>query len=284
MTITLNGTSGIVNDATSLSYTGTLTGGTGVVNLGSGQVYKDASGNLGIGTTSPASKLSVAVSSSNTDTANAIRIYDVGGTNGNNYGIGFFNDTGRFAYTAGTGGFHAWYTANTERARITSTGMMDFYAATFSGKLGTAATSGGWANSNATSGIDFNGASNGYRVYVYANGAGVYLANGGTSWTSNSDERQKTAIVPFVNAVEKVASLRAGTGRYLTDDESVSRSFLIAQDVLAVLPEAVDASDPDKLGVQYTDVIPLLVAAIKEQQTLITALTARITALEGTAA
>jgi hypothetical protein len=33
------------------SYTGTLTGGTGVVNLGSGQVVKDASGNLGLGVT-----------------------------------------------------------------------------------------------------------------------------------------------------------------------------------------------------------------------------------------
>jgi hypothetical protein len=36
-----------------LAYTGTLTGGTGIVNLGSGQVYKDASGNVGIGTSSP---------------------------------------------------------------------------------------------------------------------------------------------------------------------------------------------------------------------------------------
>jgi len=38
---------------TNLAYTGTLTGGTGVVNLGSGQFYKDASGNVGIGTSSP---------------------------------------------------------------------------------------------------------------------------------------------------------------------------------------------------------------------------------------
>ena len=46
---------------TDLSYTGTLTGGTGIVNLGSGQFYKDASGNVGLGTTSPSSggKLSI---------------------------------------------------------------------------------------------------------------------------------------------------------------------------------------------------------------------------------
>jgi hypothetical protein len=37
-----------------LSYTGTLTGGTGVVNIGSGQLYKDASGNVGVGVTTSA--------------------------------------------------------------------------------------------------------------------------------------------------------------------------------------------------------------------------------------
>ena len=53
-------------------------------------------------------------------------------------------------------------------------------------------------------------------------------------------------------------------GKFKTDSEETRRSFLIAQDVQAVFPEAVEASDPDKLGVQYTDMIPLLVAAIKE--------------------
>ena len=42
-----------------VSYTGTLTGSTGILNIGSGQLYKDASGNVGIGTTSPASKLDI---------------------------------------------------------------------------------------------------------------------------------------------------------------------------------------------------------------------------------
>jgi hypothetical protein len=55
--ININGTVGATTPAagsfTNLSYTGTLTGGTGVINIGSGQVYKDASGNVGIGTSSP---------------------------------------------------------------------------------------------------------------------------------------------------------------------------------------------------------------------------------------
>jgi hypothetical protein len=114
------------------------------------------------------------------------------------------------------------------------------------------------------------------------NNTGVFIGYGGTSWTANSDERTKTPIVPFENAVDKICSLRAGTGRYLNDEEDVSRSFLIAQDVQAVLPEAVTTKEDEQgtLGLSYTDVIPLLVAAIKEQQATITSLTARITALE----
>ena len=42
-----------------LTVTGTLTGSTGVMNIGSGQIYKDASGNVGIGTSSPGYKLDV---------------------------------------------------------------------------------------------------------------------------------------------------------------------------------------------------------------------------------
>lgn len=42
-----------------LTVTGTLTGSTGVMNIGSGQLYKDASGNVGIGTSSPGQNLEV---------------------------------------------------------------------------------------------------------------------------------------------------------------------------------------------------------------------------------
>lgn len=59
----VNGTLGATTPAaatiTNLAYTGTLTGGTGIINIGSGQIYKDASGNVGIGTSSTAQKLHV---------------------------------------------------------------------------------------------------------------------------------------------------------------------------------------------------------------------------------
>jgi hypothetical protein len=62
--------------------------------------------------------------------------------------------------------------------------------------------------------------------------------------------------------------------------------MLIAQDVQAVLPEAVDSmtatmDDPTEyLTLNYSETIPLLVSALKDAKTLIETLEARITALE----
>jgi hypothetical protein len=119
----------------------------------------------------------------------------------------------------------------------------------------------------------------GFIVYNNSN-TGQYQSYGATSWTATSDERLKTNLVPIENAVQKVSTLRAVTGRYKTDEENVSRSFLIAQDVQAVLPEAVDVQDDEiqTLGLRYTETIPLLVAAIKEQQAIIESLKARLDA------
>lgn len=107
---------------------------------------------------------------------------------------------------------------------------------------------------------------NSTRIRVWVNSAnGVYLDAGNTSWTSNSDERLKTALTPITDALNKVSQLRSVIGRFKTDEESVKRSFLIAQDVQSVLPEAINIDkETGMLGVQYTEVIPLLVASIKE--------------------
>jgi hypothetical protein len=69
-------------------------------------------------------------------------------------------------------------------------------------------------------------------------------------------------------------------GKYKTDSEGTRRSFLIAQDVQAVLPEAVDASNPDALSLRYTEIIPLLTAAIQEQQAIIVSMREELDALK----
>ena len=107
---------------------------------------------------------------------------------------------------------------------------------------------------------------------------GVTLANGGTSWGSLSDERKKDIIEPITDAATKVSSLRAVIGKYKTEENGIRRAMLIAQDVQAVLPEAVVENSKGDLILQYTDTIPLLVAAIKEQQAIIESLKARLDA------
>jgi hypothetical protein len=126
------------------------------------------------------------------------------------------------------------------------------------------------------------GADSGNSFIIYSSNAsgGVYIGNASTSWTGRSDERLKDIIEPITNATNKVSTLRAVIGKFKTDEEGTRRSFLIAQDVQAVLPEAVsvaprkEGEQEDYLGVSYTDVIPLLVAAIKELKAEIDALKA----------
>jgi len=59
---TLNSTTSTITNlsATTSTFLGTITGSTNVINIGSGQIYKDASGNVGIGVANPAVKLDVA--------------------------------------------------------------------------------------------------------------------------------------------------------------------------------------------------------------------------------
>lgn len=101
-------------------------------------------------------------------------------------------------------------------------------------------------------------------VTVIAATGGVILNTGATSWSAVSDEDKKTGLSPIADALAKLATLRTVTGRFKVDPVGTSRSFLIAQDVQKVLPEAVSTGKDGTLYLRYDDVIPLVVAAIKE--------------------
>ena len=276
----------------------------------------DASGNLGVGVTSPVSPLTAArgnVTGAGQWASSAIAVYNPTNTGSYSqisfgYTVGTTNAAAYIGYVSTNQGANGYGdlvfgtravntdTQPTERARITSAG--DLLVG------GTSKLSGGVfgldINSANASGITF-GRSGTPKAYFYvntdpssfrwqtvsgttadviSNTNGVTLANGGTSWGSLSDERKKDIIEPIVDAATKVSSLRAVIGKYKTEEDGIRRAMLIAQDVQAVLPEAVVENKDGDLILQYTDTIPLLVAAIKEQQALITTLTDRITALE----
>lgn len=117
-----------------------------------------------------------------------------------------------------------------------------------------------------------NNATDSFVVYNASN-TGVYLNQGSTSWISTSDARLKTVNGNIENALAAVASLSAVKFTWKSDEENKPQVGLLAQEVQEVLPEAVGEDVEGFLGVRYTEVVPLLVAAIKE-------LNAKVTALE----
>jgi hypothetical protein len=121
-----------------------------------------------------------------------------------------------------------------------------------------------WDNTNNWFQIITTPASSKIRVVAQTNG--VELANGGASWSSLSDIRQKTIIKPIQDALSIMKDYRTVIGRYKTDSEDVERPFLIAQDVQMTYPYAVtEDNDKDKtLRLSYTELIPLMIKAIQE--------------------
>jgi hypothetical protein len=121
------------------------------------------------------------------------------------------------------------------------------------------------------------------------NGASGYGAAYASAFTVASDRRLKENISYFDSGLAQILQLKPATFDFI-NGENNQKGF-IAQDVETVIPEVVgSATMPDSSGnVDETDeyltlnqpaIIPYLVAAIKEQQAMILALTDRISTLE----
>ena len=270
---------------------------TGILELQSGStpttaITVDATQNVGIGTSSPASSLDVqAVDGRSiirlTATTNTNPVYSRASNAGGFLYLGrdgsAGSDFGAGAYSAGiwsTGAYPMVFGTNgTERMRIDSSGNLlvgtTTSPASSGGKL---ACSGGTYFSYGSN----NAGGTNFVVYNSSN-VGVYLVAGQTSWTANSDERLKDISGNLENSLNAVNSLRAIKYTLKSDEDKVNRVGLVAQDVQKVLPEVVDTNENGFLGVRYSEIVPLLVSAIQELNAKVDAQAAEIATLKGAA-
>ena len=122
-----------------------------------------------------------------------------------------------------------------------------------------------------------NGTTGSQALNVTASGGLICNAN----ITAYSDIRLKENISIIPNAMNKLMLLRGVTfTRNDLPDTTTLHTGVIAQEVLAVLPEAVTQNHDGIYSVAYGNMVGLLIEAIKEQQSIITNLSNRLDALE----
>jgi hypothetical protein len=288
--------------------------------LGFAQLKVTSAGDVGIGTSSPAAKLNVAGSGVFTSVTPGTIISSplIRGTNNysdpanpdytwyNNDKAGFFHPG---ADLIGFG------TNNTERMRISNTAVYfsNGYATINSAPF--IRITNNYSDPNTpdytwfgndkaglfhpsfnTIGLTTNGterlrinATGQVSIAGNPNGSNTFTVNGSayctSSWVS-SDKRYKQNIASIDNALNKVLKLNGAsyefkTGEFKDKNFNAGKNYgFIAQEIKEVLPEVVKVDADGYYSVNYDEVIPLLVEAIKEQQKTISENKARIDDLE----
>ena len=252
----------------------------------------DSAGNVGIGTSSPTDRLTVTGGDARVNGPNNVFL-KLSGAAINEKHIDFYHDNtlafenflngdNNFIWRTRVGGLQ-------ERMRIdssgnllvgTTTAVTTNVAGVMFARVGTQGRM--TIGSTSTSAQDI-------AYFFNPNGivGSIQTSGSSTSYVTSSDYRLKHDIQPMTGALAKVAQLKPVTYKWNADD-SESQGF-IAHELQEVVPECVtgekDAVDaegkPVYQGIDTSFLAATLVAALQEQQAIITALTARVEALEG---
>jgi hypothetical protein len=125
------------------------------------------------------------------------------------------------------------------------------------------------------------------RLIIWGNGD---VVNTNNSYGAISDAKLKENVVDATPKLDKLNQVRVVNFNMIGEEQK--QLGVIAQELEQIFPSMVDESpDRDAEGniletktksVKYSVFVPMLIKAIQEQQAIITALTARVEALEGT--
>lgn len=272
---------------------GMLSGAIYFTSNGTERMRIDSSGNVGIGSATPGSKLSI-FGGSLTSTGQYALSFAAGLTTGRagTYDAGTLSsihtyfDNSSVELTAGssngyvagisiTGNNSSLYTgairfvtASVERARIAPDGTFTNGSATFSNTSGSSR----WAtyrfeisapNTTAATDMMYFRNTNGIVGAVGTTGSSTY-------YNTSSDYRLKENVQPMIGALAKVALLKPVTFKWKSDNTD-GQGF-IAHELQAVIPDAVtgtkdavdDEGNPHYQGVDASFLVATLTAAIQE--------------------
>jgi hypothetical protein len=304
MSIVLNGTTGITNDG---GYTGD-----GVVfadTTPANTLVTTTGGNVGIGTGSPSNLIHGRKDQSAAATYGIVQndgaassttfagwvIQDgstvVSGIRRQRDGGASATQVGSFA---GTSPLALW-AGDAERARIDTSGnlLVGATVADAGSRLrvvGASSTSADYALVvDRASGADIFGCRNdGYVVVSSLSGSGnraVYSDASGGLTNSSSDRNLKEDDREISQGLPEVLAMRPVNFKWIDEDRFGKQRELgfIAQEMQELVPEVIGENSDGSLSLDYPKLVPVLVKAIQEQQAIITALTARVEALEGKA-
>jgi hypothetical protein len=243
----------------------------------------DSSGNVGIGTSSPSAKLSIAGSTAS-DYTTGMTFSKSGG---NTYAIApDANDLFVRSVTGGTEVCRFTYGGNllvgtTNSSNTAGSGVKLVPDPTFGATICTVV---GSATSGSFSGFNLYSTGSGSQRFYADYGGTLHAVS--TSIAAISDQSLKENVVNIEPSLDKVMSLRPVRFDWKEEMQIEQKQIqgFIAQEVESVLPDLVygyQYNDTEtKKSIKMGDMIPTLVKAIQEQQAIINDLKARIEALE----